>query len=181
MDAIGLQVLNGDGKLEIINQHWDNFGMWGIQVNGPDSYTYPDTSKPGVYHRYTPNDGNTYMGLAAADVNGDGRDEIVGTAYGNNFDMYLFQFFPWDTTANLFYDDPDSIANRVGIIAPNSDIAALGGKTYAELWPTVKGDVNQDGKDEIYTGAVAPMKIVATQYKGTGSLLDKNNYVSNTR
>jgi hypothetical protein len=171
--------IDGDGKLEIINHHWDNFGMWAIQVNGPDSYTYPDTSKAGVYHRYTPLDGNSYFGLTAADVNGDGRDEIVGTAYGNGYDMYLFQFGPWDTTANLFYNDPDSVANRVGIIAPKTELAALGGKTTAEFFPCVSGDVNKDGKDEIYTGGGAGLNLIAVQYNGSGSLLDKNNYTAN--
>ena len=171
--------IDGDGKIEIINNHWDNFGMWGIQVNGPDSYTYPDTNLPGVYHRYSPTDGNSYFGLAAADVNGDGRDEIVGTMYGNDFNMCLFQFQPWDTTANLFYDDPDSIASRFAIIAPMTELAALGGKSIAELWPCVKGDLNKDGKDEIYTGGGSGLNLIAVQYKGTGSLLDPNNYTAN--
>lgn len=171
--------IDGDGKYEIINNHWDKFGMWAIQVNGPDSYTYPDTSKPGVYYRYSPTDAVSYFGIAAADVNGDGIDEVAGTMYGNNFDMCLFQFSPADTTANLFYSDLDSIANRYGIIATKTDLAALGGKTAAEFWPCVKGDVNKDGKDEIYTGGGRGINLIAVQYKGSGSLLDKNNYSSN--
>jgi len=171
--------IDGDGKWEIINHHWDNYGMWAIQVNGPDSYTYPDTSKPGVYKKYTPADGNSYFGLAAVDVNGDGRDEIAGTMYGNNFDMSLFQFTSADTSANLFLSDSASVANRYGVIALKSDLAALGGKTSAEFWPCVKGDLNKDGKDEIYTGGGRGLNVIAVQYKGTGSLLDKNNYSSN--
>ncbi|MDP3149316.1 MAG: T9SS type A sorting domain-containing protein [Ignavibacteria bacterium] len=171
--------IDGDGKYEIINQHWDNYGMWAIQVNGPDSYTYPDTSKPGFYNKYTPADGNSYFGLAAVDVNGDGRDEISGTLYNNGFDMCLFQFSPTDISANLFYKDADSVANRYGIIATKTDLAALGGKTAAEFWPCVKGDLNKDGKEEIYTGGGRGINVIAVQYKGTGSLLDKNNYTSN--
>ena len=171
--------IDGDGKVEILNNHWDNFGMWAIQVNGPDSYTYPDTSKPGVYHRYSPTDGNSYFGMAAADVNGDGRDEVAGTMYGNNFDMCLFQFAPSDTTANLFFDDPDSVANRFGIIAYKDDLAALGGKTAAEFWPCVSGDLNKDGMDEVYTGGGRGLNVIAVQYKGSGSLLDNNNYAAN--
>ncbi len=171
--------IHGDGKYVIINNNWDKFGMWAIQVNGPDSYTYPDTSKPGVYQKYSPTDAVSYFGIAAADVNGDGIDEVAGTMYGNNFDMCLFQFSPADTTANLFYSDPDSVANRFGIIATKTDLAALGGKTAAEFWPCVKGDVNKDGKDEIYTGGGRGINLIAVQYKGSGSLLDKNNYSSN--
>lgn len=171
--------IDGDGKFEIINHHWDNFGMWAIQVDGPNTYTYPDTSKPGFYKKYAPADGNSYFGLAAVDVNGDGRDEIAGTMYGNGFDMCLFQFQPWDNSANLFYDNADSVASRYGIVAKKSELAALGGKTAAEFWPCVKGDLNKDGKDEIYTGGGRGINVIAVQYKGTGSLLDANSYSSN--
>lgn len=171
--------IQGDGKYVIFNNNWDNFGMWAIKVNGTDSYTYPDTSKPGVYHRYSPTDAVSYFGISAADVNGDGKDEVVGTMYGNNFDMCLFQFSSSDTTANLFYDDSTSVANRFGIIAKKSDLAALAGKTAAELWPCVKGDLNKDGKDEIYTGGGRGLNVIAVQYNGTGSLLDNNNYSTN--
>ena len=171
--------VNGDGKLELINQHWDNYGMWAIKVNGPDSYTYPDTSKPGVYHRYGANDGNSYFGLAAADVNGDGRPEIAGTMYGNNFDLSIFEFYPEDSTANLFADDSASVAKRFAVIYKKEDLAALAGKTAAEFWPCVKGDVNKDGKDEIYTGGGSGLNLIAVQYKGEGSVLDPTSYTAN--
>ncbi len=171
--------IDGDGKLELINHHWDNFGMWAIKVNGPDSYTYPDTSKPGVYHRYSATDGNSYFGLAAVDVDGDGKQEIAGTMYGHGHDMCLFQFSRTDNSANLFYDDPDSVAKRFAIIAPKTELAALAGRTNAEFWSCVKGDVNKDGKDEIYTGGGTGLNLIAVQYKGSGSLLDPNSYSAN--
>jgi len=176
--------IDGDGKMEIINHHWNQGGVWAIQANGPDSYTYPDTSKPGYYYKYGNQasgfDGVSYFGLAAADVNGDGRDEIAGTLYQDNFDMVLWQFSPSDTTANLFFNDPDSIANRFGRIALNADLRALGGKTgQVELWPCVSGDLNKDGMDEIYTGGGRGLNVIAVQYNGSGSLLDKNNYAAN--
>jgi len=173
--------IDGDGKYEIINNHWNQCGMWAVQVNGPNSYTYPDTSKPGDYYRYSPagNDGVSYFGMAAADVNGDGRDEIAGTLYQDNFDMVLFSFTPQDVSSNLFSDDPTAIAQRFGRIALKTDLAALAGKTVAEFWPCVKGDVNKDGKDEIYTGGGRGLNLIAVQYKGTGSLVDPANYTSN--
>lgn len=173
--------IDGDGMYEIINNHWNECGMWAIQVNGTDSYSYPDSTEAGSYHRYSPpgNDGVSYFGMAPADVNGDGRDEIVGTLYQDNFDMVLFQFSSTDTSPNLFYSDPDSVANRFGRIALNSDLAALDGRTAVELWPCVKGDVNQDGMDEIYTGSNSGLNVIAVQYNGTGSLLDAANYTPN--
>jgi hypothetical protein len=171
--------INGDGKLEIINHHWNNFGVWGIKVNGPDSYTYPDTTKPGVYHQYSLVDDYSIFGLSAVDVNGDGRDEITGTMFTSNSGVCLFQFAPFDTTANLFYSDPDSIANRFGIIAPNADLVTLAGVSVGSLLPVDKGDLNKDGIDEIYTGGSRGLNVVAIQYNGSGSLLDKNNYSAN--
>ncbi|MCJ7555209.1 MAG: T9SS type A sorting domain-containing protein [Ignavibacteriaceae bacterium] len=172
--------INGDGQIEIINHHWDNFGMWAIRVDGPDSYTYPDTTRPGVYHSYASTDALSYFGLTAVDVNGDGRHEIAGTMYQFNHDMCLFEFKPEDSDANLFFSDPDSVANRFAIIAKSTELAALAGKTGAvELWPCVKGDVNKDGNDEIYTGGGRGLNLIAVQYNGTGSLLDKNNYTAN--
>jgi len=171
--------IDGDGKYEILNHHWDNFGMWAIQPTGANTYAYPDSSKPGAYYKYSPVDANSYFGIAAVDVNGDGRDELAGTMYGNNFDMVLFQFNPWDVSSNLFFNNPDSVAGRFGIIAKKTDLAALGGKSAAEFWPCVKGDLNKDGKDEIYTGGGRGINVIAVQYKGAGSLLDANNYTSN--
>lgn len=171
--------VDGDGKIEIINHHWDQFGMWAIEVNGPNSYTYPDTSKPGVYHRYSGPDALSYFGLAAVDVDGDGKDEIAGTMYQNNHDMCLFQFSTTDLGANLFYSDPDSVANRFAIIKTKTELAALAGKTAAEFWPCVNGDVNKDGKDEIYTGGGRGLNLIAVQYNGAGSLLDPNSYTAN--
>ena len=174
--------IDGDGKYEIINNHWDRCGMWAIQVDGPDSYSYPDSSLPGAYNRYSPvgNDGVSYFGMAAADVDGDGRDEIAGTLYQDKFDMVLFQFTPSDATSNLFFNDPDSVSNRFGRIALNADLGALGGKTgTVELWPCVSGDLNKDGMDEIYTGGGRGINVIAVQYNGSGSLLDNNNYSAN--
>ena len=80
--------IDGDGKLEIVNHTYNNYGFWSIEVNGPDDYTYPeatdnaDAKAKGVYHEYTDIDAVSYFGVQAVDVNGDGRDEIVGTQYG---------------------------------------------------------------------------------------------------
>ena len=62
----------------------------------------------------------------------------------------------------------------IAIIIPKTDVAALAGKSNAELWPIVKGDLNQDGKDELYTGGGTGLNLVAIQYNGSGSLLDKS-------
>ncbi|MGE5399334.1 MAG: T9SS type A sorting domain-containing protein, partial [Ignavibacteriales bacterium] len=64
-------------------------------------------------------------------------------------------------------------------IAKKSDLAALAGKTAAEFWPCVSGDLNKDGKDEIYTGGGRGLNLIAIQYKGTGKLTDASSYKAN--
>ena len=52
-------------------------------------------------------------------------------------------------------------------------------KSNTELWPIVKGDLNQDGKDELYTGGGTGLNLVAIQFNGTGSLLERSSYDMN--
>lgn len=174
--------IDGDGKIELINHHWDKYSFWSIDVNGPDSYTYPDTNsvkKDGIYAKYGGADAVSYFGAVAADVNGDGRSEIVGTKYGENFDVELLSFTTADTGVYIWKSDSLSKANRAGVIATKKDLAALAGKSAAEFWPCVKGDLNKDGKDEIYVGGGTGLNLIAIQYKGQGSLTDSKNYTSN--
>jgi hypothetical protein len=178
--------IDGDGKKEIVNHHFDKFGFWSIDVNGPDSYTYPDTSDPrkaDIYHQYSTDGGDWYslMGVRAVDVNGDGQSEIVGSTQGSSTgtDIVLFSFSKADTGVYIWKSDAESVSKRFGIIARKDDLAQLGGLKTSSFYPVVPGDLNKDGKDEIYTGGATGVNVVAIQYKGEGSLLDPNSYVSN--
>lgn len=172
--------IDGDGKIELVNHHWDYHSFWSIDVNGPDSYTYPDTSLgKNFYAHYSTQDAVNYFGVCAVDVNGDGQDEIAGTMYSDNFDLGLLSFAKTDTGVYIWKNDDASKTARFAKIALKKDLAALAGKTAAEFWPTVRGDLNKDGKDEIYTGGGRGLNLIAVQYKGTGSLLDPASYTSN--
>lgn len=175
--------IDGDGNLEIINHTWNNYGFWSIDVEGPNSYTYPDAidnadaKAKGAYQEYGTADAVSYFGARAADVNGDGRDEIVGTMYGQSHNISLFSF---DATDNGVYIwDTLSSTENYAVIIPKTDVAALAGKSNTELWPIVKGDLNKDGKDELYTGGGTGLNLVAIQYNGTGSLLERASYDMN--
>lgn len=173
--------IDGDGKIEIVNHHWNAFGFWSIDPVGPDKYIFPDTSKKNYYHTYgtTAGDEVSYFGVTAVDVNGDGQDEIAGTMYGGGFDLALLSFAKTDTGVQIWKGDAESVKNRFSVIKTKKELAALGGKTVAEFWPTVKGDLNKDGKEEIYTGGGRGLNLIAVQYNGTGSLLDPANYTAN--
>lgn len=175
--------INGDGKLEIVNHTYNSYGFWSIGVNGPNSYDYPtavdnaDAKAKGVYHEYCAVDAVSYFGARAADVDGDGKDEIFGTQYGNAHAVAVISF-PDTVSGQNIWTNTSQTENYAEIIK-SSEIAALAGKTAVELWPIVKGDLNKDGKDELYTGGGTGLNLVAIQYKGEGSLLDRNSYDMN--
>ncbi|PID59339.1 MAG: hypothetical protein CR986_06230 [Ignavibacteriae bacterium] len=173
--------INGDGDIEIINHTWNNYGFWSIDVAGKDTYIYPDsvdTRAMGGYNEYCDDhDAVSYFGVKAADVDGDGKDEIVGTQYKNAHAIAMISFA--DTVDEVYpWTEASKTENYVELFQSKT-VAALAGKPSAQLWPIVKGDLNQDGKDELYTGGANGLNLVAIQYKGEGSVLDSSNYMMN--
>lgn len=167
--------LSGDGKLDIVNHHWNNWGFWSIIPNGPDSYRYPDTSVAKFYteiFRDTPTgDQVSYMGIVAPDVDGDGNDEIAGILYGgaaNNYALALVNFSTADTGLYIWEQ------SKGGIISPEAWTA--GGATAGSFWGIAAGDLNGNGREEIFLGGTTSYQIVAVEYKGTGDLLDPASY-----
>lgn len=166
--------LNGNGRKDIVNIHWNYWGMWSIRPNGTDSYLYPNTSIPGFYKemfRYTHGDHVPYMGLQVVDVDGDGSDEIAGILYGGTDRYYalaLTDFGPADSTIYIW----DS--TKTAII--NSQAWTAGGVAEGSFWGIGAADMNGNGTTEILLGGGNGFNIVAVEYKGTGALLDSNSY-----
>ncbi|MBU0558322.1 MAG: VCBS repeat-containing protein, partial [Bacteroidetes bacterium] len=85
---------DGDGVKEIVNHYWNFYGFWSIEPTGTDTYTYPGVAT-GVegpqYFEYTKGineDAVAYMGTHAADVDGDGNEEIFSSFYVGGGNAY---------------------------------------------------------------------------------------------
>ncbi len=177
--------IDGDGKIEIINHVWDKYCFWSIDVNGKDSYTYPeatdyeDAKAKGAVNQFSETDDVSYFGVIAADVNGDGRDEVVGSQVTSGVWAYhrivMNTFSELDTGVYVWNNDSAYVKDHYNIIVPNKDVADLADKKSVGLWPVVKGDLNKDGKDELYTGGGSGLNLVAIQYN-SGELLDPTSY-----
>jgi hypothetical protein len=181
--------INGDGKKEIVNHYWNHYGFWSIIPNGPDSYRYPtpgrDSStnvkaKTQFYHEYMPNDPTgdavAYMGVAPVDIDGKGKQEIAGILYidgGEALDyaVSLTSIAKGDTGLYVWKD-----SSQFGIIGQN--LWTLAGKTTGSHWGIAAYDFDGDGKQELYIGGSADYNVIQMKYKGTGSILDKNNYTN---
>ena len=77
--------LNGDGKYELVNHHWNKFLFYNISSTGADTYVAPDTGAAAVdaYFKATGNDQVSLFGGNAADIDGDGTDEAYFHSYGS--------------------------------------------------------------------------------------------------
>ncbi len=177
--SIGADI-DGDGKKEIVNLYYDFYGIWSIDPTGPDSYRYPQPvaeGKTNHVYQYTKNwayDATSYMGMYAADVDGDGKQELAGILYGPgvyDYSVVLNSLTKQDTGVYVWKD-----STQFGIIGEK--MWELAGKTAGSHWGIATYDFDGDGKDEIYVGGSADYNVIQMKYKGTGSLVDKANYTN---
>jgi len=104
--------IDGDGLLEAACFSWNNLAMFFIEATGPNAYTIGDTTyrKLGISDDWT-------LGASAADMNGDGKDEVYVTGY---YDGSLFVITDADGNATSI-DTMGAPGDWTG----NSEIAIL--------------------------------------------------------
>jgi hypothetical protein len=187
--------IDGDGQIEIVNHYWNFYGFWSIDPIGPDSYRYPTpgvdsatvpAAKTDYYHEYLLSvsiDGNSYLsGMVAADVDGDGKDELAGTVYPSeepvlslygpyHFSTVLVSLAPTDTGVYVWRD-----STQFGIIGQNLWELAAHHDNKPTHWCLTAYDFDEDGKDEVYVGGETEYALVSLVYNGSGSVLDQANY-----
>jgi hypothetical protein len=170
--------LNGDGNKEIVTHQWNFLGFWSAKATAANTYEYPDTTSTGVppaYYEYMFDDNAdavAYMGVHDADLDGDGKDEIVGVTYVGSGDRNYEPFVvdPTDAHDGIYGWD---IAN-FGIVADS--LWKLAGKDGGSHWGTEAYDFDEDGKSEILLGGSADYNMISLEYAGSGDLTDPSSY-----
>jgi len=173
---------DGDGVKEIVNHYWNFYGFWSIEPTGENSYTYPSQENPdgGVngptyveFMKSLDLDAVAYMGILPCDVDGDGKEEIAGSFYiggGNAYnDRVGMISLPQGS------DGVEVWAQDQFAIIKDSAWTEVGLSSF-EFWGNGVADLDGDGDDEIVLGGAPPDKVLVLDYKGTGSILDGNNY-----
>jgi hypothetical protein len=167
---------DGDGTKEIVNHYWNNYGFWSIEPTGPNTYTYPDGTNTGgdvfgpYYYEFTKAssvDGVAFMGIAAADVDGDGKEEIAGIVYPS-YDVSLISQ-PMSASGVDVWDD----SSKFAILKLRDDLITRPTLAY---WGIHAADLDNDGNDEIYIGGFYGENVISIKYNGTGDILDGANY-----
>jgi hypothetical protein len=165
--------INGDGINEIINHQYNNFGLSSINVTGPDSYEFPSpngnsNAEGPSYCQYLSKDGVAFFGLAKADVDGDGKDEIASVVYPDYNIALISQ--PKGITGTAIWD-----ASKFSVLKQPWELSATG-DSATQYWACYAADINGNGIDEILAGGFYGENVVAVEYKGIGDIMDGNNY-----
>jgi len=169
--------INGDGVNEIVNSNWNNLGFSSISVTGANSYTFPTPNGdggalgPSFYEYFNADgvDGVPFMGSAVADVDGDGKDEVVSVAYP----IYALTLIshPTEATGTAIWDE-----SKLSVIKWRWELSATGEDSLAQFWGCYAADINGNGRDELFAGGFYDENVVAVEYNGTGDILDGANY-----
>jgi len=127
--------IDGDGNLEAACFSWNNLAVFFIEATGPNEYTIGDTTyrKLGISDDWT-------LGASAADMNGDGKDEVYVTGY---YDGSLFVItdsdgnatsidtsgVPGDWTGNSEITILQELGayGGLGIVATSGEAVSMGG------------------------------------------------------
>ena len=172
--------LTGDGTMEIVNHYWNFLGFWSAKGTAANTYQYPtpvttaDSAK--AYNEFLSDvseDGVAYMGIHAADVDGDNKDEIFGVIYVGGTSTRNYEPFIVNPT-----DTHDGINgwDEAGFSSIGDELWSLAGKTNGSHWGTGAYDFNENGRDELLLGGSADYNMISMEYDGVGDILDPASY-----
>jgi hypothetical protein len=176
---------DGDGVMEIVNHQWNFFGFYSVEPTGPDTYTFPASgnSDGGVdgpiyveYLNAASEDGVAYMGMNAADLDGDGKQEMFGAIYVGGTSGYNYSVAVVDIPAG---SDGIEVWNQNQFAVIADDLWTKVGLESGDYWGTGAADLDGDGDDEIVLGGSPGRYVTVMDYSGSGSLLDSNSYSIN--
>ncbi|MDE2646224.1 MAG: T9SS type A sorting domain-containing protein [Bacteroidota bacterium] len=129
--------LDGDGMHELVLNSWNNMNFSNVDVTGPDTYESP--SGDHVFARTTAEDHIALFGCTAADMDGNGDDEVYCPQYGTG-NVILLNYEEGENPLEIRFDEANPETNN--IVSPLLE-NAIG-------WGIGSGDIDGDGTPELF-------------------------------
>ncbi|MYJ21027.1 MAG: T9SS type A sorting domain-containing protein [Rhodothermaceae bacterium] len=129
--------LDGDGMHELVLNSWNNMNFSNVDVTGPDTYESP--SGDHVFARTTAEDDIALFGCTAADMDGNGDDEVYCPQFDTG-NVILLNYEEGENPLEIRFDEANPETNN--IVSPLLE-NAIG-------WGIGSGDIDGDGTPELF-------------------------------
>jgi hypothetical protein len=153
--------LNGDGTKEAVFLPWDKGRIVFAQAVKPDSFLWR-TVQVDPYETST-DDGVFYVSIGGYDVDKDGKTELMGALYNTSGRVLLINV-PDGGIADLNPSNPDHVA-RIR--------EATSGSPFNNAF----GDLDGNGKPELFFNSYTRGMVSALAYNGTGNPMDPTSWI----
>ncbi|MGB2870081.1 MAG: FG-GAP-like repeat-containing protein [Bacteroidota bacterium] len=142
-------------KKTILVTNFNFKNVFPIRVTGANTYQLSDTTNHKQKLFLAPADGVALFGGMAYDIDGDGRDEIYLPSYASTAGIVdMISYAQGQSTAEIDSANNDTKLSLVSLIGATSAF----GYGY--------GDINGNGKKEIYISTVYPYNLVSLEFQG---------------
>ena len=158
--------LDGTGNKEILIHSWNYKNIFPMRVTGPDTYVLSDTTNDKA-HYYIGGVGGigvyddvALFGGMAYDIDHDGRDEVYLPTYpaANSFNA--------GTISMISYDQGQSTTEIDSTKVTPLDLSTAMGGLRTSIFGYGWGDVDGNGKPNLYFSTVYPYNIMSLEFQG---------------
>jgi len=155
--------LNGDGAKEAVFLPWDKGKIILAQAVKPDSFMWK--MLPMDKYETSTDDGVFYVSVGVYDVDGDGKDELMGSLYNTTSGRVLLLNAPDGSIMDI---DPMN----------DSHVARIREASGGAPFNNALGDLNGDGKAEHFFTNYARGQVNALAYNGAGDITNPANWIT---
>lgn len=163
---------DGDGQKEVLIHNWNFKNITILQVTGPDTYQLASTEN-GKQHLYLtePNDDVALFGGMACDIDNDGRDEIYLPTTTPNWSTHendgIVHMISYDGNQSLNeIDESNVVTLNLGSVSDDRYLLGFG-----------TGDIDNDGKPNIYFSAKGGIFLVSAEFQGGNKKIKTTGYL----
>ncbi len=152
---------DGTGSKELLLHNWNIKNVVPLRVTGPNTYVLSDTTNNKQnYQLSAPEDNVALFGGIAYDIDGDGRDEVYLPTYNGDQTnrplggtLHMISYNAGQSTSII--DSTNVTTFNLNSVSGARDIFGYG-----------YGDINNNGKKELYFTTSYSTNVVALEYQG---------------